>query len=114
MQALAKLFERTTIMDRRQQPSHGYRAVHVIVHYGGKMVEIQIRTVLQHFWAERSEKFSDVLDPAIKYGGGGENVRRILSRLSSAIAEQELRGTQGVDLQLVFQLLLKAIGSEKE
>src|SRR5262245_46773962 len=60
IRALTKLFERTTIIDHRQQPSHGYRAVHVVVNHSGKAIEIQIRTTLQHLWAELSEKFSDV------------------------------------------------------
>jgi ppGpp synthetase/RelA/SpoT-type nucleotidyltranferase len=36
------------VIDRREKPSHGYRAVHVIVECGGRMVEIQVRTELQH------------------------------------------------------------------
>ena len=89
VQSLQALFERTTVVDRRQQPSHGYRAVHVIVRYGGRMIEIQVRTELQHLWAELSEKLSDVAGPAIKYGGGDENIRGVLSRLSSVIAQEE-------------------------
>jgi hypothetical protein len=35
-------------VDRRTGPSHGYRALHVVVRLDGCLVEVQIRTVLQH------------------------------------------------------------------
>src|SRR5256885_16022226 len=57
-------FKGAIIVDRRENPSHGYRAVHVIVQHHGKLVEIQVRTALQHLWAELSEKLSDLIHPA--------------------------------------------------
>jgi putative GTP pyrophosphokinase len=89
VQSLKSLFENTTVIDRREKPSHGYRAVHVIVKHGGKLIEIQVRTSLQHLWAELSEKLSDVVDPAIKYGGGDESHQEALMMGSSVIAEEE-------------------------
>ena len=65
--SLTSLFENASVIDRRANPSHGYRAIHVIVRHEEKLVEIQVRTSLQHVWAELSEKMSDVFDPAIKY-----------------------------------------------
>lgn len=65
---LQELFLNNASKDRRDQPSHGYRAVHLIVTHMFKLVEIQVRTSLQHSWAELSEKISDVIDPSIKYG----------------------------------------------
>ena len=56
---------------------------------GGQLVEIQIRSRLQHLWAELSEKFSDVVDPAIKYGGGRENIRGLLTASSIMVQEYE-------------------------
>lgn len=86
VQSLQKAFERTTIVDRRQKPSHGYRAVHVIVRCLDKMVEIQVRTLLQHLWAELSERSSDVLDPGLKYGGGDDRIQRVLMHISKMVA----------------------------
>jgi ppGpp synthetase/RelA/SpoT-type nucleotidyltranferase len=69
----------------------------------GKPIEIQVRTVLQHLWAEFSEKVADLVDPAIKYGGGAEDVREPLSQLSNMVKqmeESELRPA-GADLQQI-------------
>ncbi|HEX8493984.1 MAG TPA: hypothetical protein VF658_14150 [Pyrinomonadaceae bacterium] len=90
VESLKTLFEHTTVIDRREKPSHGYRAVHVVVKYGGKLIEVQVRTALQHLWAELSEKVSDVTTPAIKYGGGNEGIQKWLLELSLTIAEEEL------------------------
>lgn len=83
------MFPGAAVVDRRDKSSHGYRAVHVIVSIEGMLVEIQIRTALQHQWAELSEKLSDLLDPSIKYGGGEELVRTLLSKTSQLIAGAE-------------------------
>ncbi|GAA3726618.1 nucleotidyltransferase family protein [Salinactinospora qingdaonensis] len=56
------------VIDRRNEPSHGYRAVHVIAFPHGIPVEIQIRTLLQHEWAETFEKLADLAGRGIRYG----------------------------------------------
>jgi len=86
---LSRLFQKAVIADRREQPSHGYRAVHVIVNAGGKLVEIQVRTHLQHLWAELSEKLSDIVDNSIKYGGGDDLSRTLLSGMAENIRQLE-------------------------
>lgn len=58
-----------TVIDRRIQPSHGYRAVHVIVYPDGYPVEIQVRTELQDLWAQLFERFADQWGRQIRYGG---------------------------------------------
>jgi hypothetical protein len=82
-------FPEAALIDRRFKPSHGYRAVHVIPTISGKAVEIQIRSALQQLWAELSEKASDVLDPAIKYGGGPEAWVEFLRGCSEMVATYE-------------------------
>ena len=72
-------------VDRRRRPSHGYRAVHVIVSQAVKLIEVQIRTSLQHTWAELSEKLADEFGHEIKYGGGREEVSTYLTSLSDAM-----------------------------
>ena len=83
------------VVDRRKQPSHGYRAVHVVATALGKPVEIQVRTELQHLWAQLSEKLSDISDPAVKYGGGDPRARKVLS-----VASKEIDDVERMDLQL--------------
>jgi ppGpp synthetase/RelA/SpoT-type nucleotidyltranferase len=95
--SLCEIFPSARVADRRASPSHGYRAVHVIVQISGKTIEIQVRTDLQHLWAEFSEKLSDVLDPTIKYGGGDEDIRRTLNTVSKAVEENE-RIQQRIDV----------------
>jgi hypothetical protein len=67
---LAALFPGAKVVDRRQRPSHGYRAVHVIAKVAGHSVEVQVRTTVQDAWAQAMEKVSDVLGREVRYGGG--------------------------------------------
>jgi putative GTP pyrophosphokinase len=83
--ALVDLFPVTHVSDRREKPSHGYRAVHVIVKECGLNVEIQVRTRLQQLWAELSEKLADHYGPGLKYGEGPENIRKLLENLSNHV-----------------------------
>jgi putative GTP pyrophosphokinase len=106
---LLRVFPAAKVIDRRTSPSHGYRALHIIVDVKGRLIEIQLRTSLQHGWAELSEKISDIFDPAIKYGSGDETVRLTLISFSDTLAkvekaEQQLSKAEslspkGVDLQ---------------
>lgn len=94
---LVELFPNSTVVDRRKNPSHGYRAVHVIVWSEDKAMEIQVRTEPQHIWAEYTEKLADTIDPALKYGGGPEEPRAILKALSNVahfVEQIELEGTK--------------------
>jgi len=58
----------TRVVDRRAQPSHGYRAVHVVVQHEGRSCEIQIRTTLQSLWAMTMERFAAAWGRQIQYG----------------------------------------------
>ena len=82
-------FPGASVIDRRDNPSYGYRAVHIIAEISGKPIEIQVRSSLQHLWAEFSEKSSDVLDPTIKYGGGTDSWRSSLTKLSKWVTDYE-------------------------
>ncbi len=77
------------VVDRRERPSHGYRAIHIVVLVRERAVEIQLRTALQHLWAELCEKLADTFGADIKYGGGSEKIRRLLSTSSQRVSEIE-------------------------
>ena len=79
-------FPEASVIDRRDKPSYGYRAIHIIAEIYGKPIEIQVRSYLQHLWAEVSEKSSDVLDSTIKYGGGADSWRNFLTKSSEWVA----------------------------
>ena len=86
---LRETFQEVRVMDRRTNPSYDYRAVHVIVETEGLSMEVQVRSSLQHLWAELSERLSDVVDSNIKYGGGDQKVRTHLARMSRQVANLE-------------------------
>jgi putative GTP pyrophosphokinase len=90
-QTLVQMFD-AVVVDRRRQPSHGYRAVHVVVREAELSIEIQIRTGLQHAWAELSEKLADRFGIEIKYGGGPDDKKMLLRALFEVVTafEEEL------------------------
>jgi putative GTP pyrophosphokinase len=98
VESLRKAFDQTTVIDRREKPSHGYRAVHVVVKFVDRPVEVQVRTKLQHIWAELSEKLSDVESADLKYGGGPERLKIALRSSSNAIGTIEALTSEIDDL----------------
>jgi ppGpp synthetase/RelA/SpoT-type nucleotidyltranferase len=95
---------KAAVVDRRKQPSYGYRAVHIIAKARNKPIEIQVRTELQHVWAQLSEKLSDVVDPSVKYGGGDRDTQDILARFSKIIASFEEKESVASAAELVGEL----------
>jgi ppGpp synthetase/RelA/SpoT-type nucleotidyltranferase len=89
VRSLCQIFPNTITMDRRKISSHGYRAVHVMIKIAERLIEVQVRSTLQHLWAEISERLSDKVDPAIKYGGGHEQIKQVLFQTSEMVAEFE-------------------------
>ena len=96
---IAKFYPEAQIDDLRVEPSHGYRAVHVIVKVAGFPVEIQVRTPLQNSWAQATESLADSFDPEIKYGGGPDLIRNILELVSTTIATDENNETDLIELR---------------
>lgn len=62
-------FPNIKVIDRRRNPTHGYRAVHLIVTIDGHLIEIQVRTQLQDLWAQAMERLADEAGREIRYGG---------------------------------------------
>ena len=111
---LIEVFPECVLIDRRDKPSHGYRAVHVIATIDEKAVEIQLRTALQQAWAEMSEKVADVFNPALKYGGGDEAVKDLLSTASLAVSTVETHEFALLEMQQEFSTLLSELGLTEE
>jgi ppGpp synthetase/RelA/SpoT-type nucleotidyltranferase len=112
VEQLKSVLAKAVVIDRRKRPSFGYRAVHIIATAQNKPIEIQVRTELQHAWAQMSEKLSDVVDPAVKYGGGDSVTQEILARFSKIIASFEDKESVASAAELVDglrQLLIYAI-----
>lgn len=63
---------------------HGYSALHLIIRISGiehvesVVAELQIRTPLQHLWAELNEKIADRYGRGIRYGEPPEHPERPL------------------------------------
>jgi putative GTP pyrophosphokinase len=89
VETMQVFFPSVEVDDKRRHPTNGYRAVHVIATKHGRPVEIQVRTRLQHAWAEISEKVADQFGHSIKYGQGDELAIRFLTELSSITSRLE-------------------------
>jgi len=81
------------VIDRRVNPSAGYRAVHVVTRVDGIPVEVQFRTDLQHRWAQIFEKLADRVGREIRYAADParheEEVIELMMNLSMSIATFE-------------------------
>lgn len=71
--------------DRRTTPSHGYRAVHVIVFPADIPVEIQIRTKLQDVWAQLNESLGDRWGRGLRYGDGPDQPDALAGGLGASL-----------------------------
>ena len=96
--AVDKVTVRTKDYIAQPKPD-GYRAVHVIVRYGGRLIEVQLRTQVQHEWAYTVESVTSRYGLDIKSGGGPPQVRDWFQAVSEAMAVEE-RG-ELVDLALL-------------
>jgi hypothetical protein len=88
------------LIDRRVEPTHGYRAVHVIVYPDGYPLEVQVRTQWQHLWAEWFERLADQYGRGIRYGEppvtGGSAAQQMVNSLitlADQLAESEESGS---------------------
>lgn len=62
------LFPEVEVIDRRADPSYGYRALHLIISHDGIPAELQIRTMSQDSWAQLTESLADSWGRGIRYG----------------------------------------------
>jgi ppGpp synthetase/RelA/SpoT-type nucleotidyltranferase len=85
------------LIDRRADPRTGYRAVHLEIRRGGILIEIQVRTALQHRWAESFERTADQVGRGIRYGeavhGNADRLLNGLAAMACRIDRYEAHGT---------------------
>jgi len=79
------------------QPS-GYRAHHIVVNRGARMIEIQVRTENQHTWAESVESSGRLICVELKWGDGPQVVHAYYRLLGSALDLANLRSDVPDDL----------------
>jgi ppGpp synthetase/RelA/SpoT-type nucleotidyltranferase len=73
----------------RQPKDSGYRALHLIVVKQGMMIEVQLRTYLQDFWANQVESDSRHLRVDFKSGKGQQVVHQYYAAVSQFFAMTE-------------------------
>ena len=92
----------------------GYRALHLIVVASDqRFAEIQIRTEVQHAWANLSERLAYRIDRLIKAGGGPPNVRRRLEAVSQQGWMVDVALLQSRDLRQPVEQLRDSVLSER-
>lgn len=101
-----RLSHRRTVLrvsDYIVQPrSSGYRSVHVVVEYGGRAIEVQLRTQVMHEWAVAVERFGGRIGSDLKSGVGPQPVLAWLEAVSEAMALEEEGSV--VDSELVDRI----------
>jgi putative GTP pyrophosphokinase len=64
----------------------GYRALHLIVRRGGYPVEVQLRTIRQHAWANLIEEDGREMKVGLKFGAGAGKIHAYYMAVSEAFA----------------------------
>lgn len=93
---------RVRVDDYIENPkTDGYRGIHIVYKYqsdtvqksiyNDKLIEIQIRTKLQHLWATAVEMHDFFTNQSIKFGGGSKDWRKFFLLISSIFAKWENR-----------------------
>ena len=85
-----ELWPSATLIDRRKEPSYGYRAVHVVPRIDGCPVEIQLRTVFQDTWAQVMELLGDQWGRDIRYGGVPDNPDLKISATPNSLTRRDV------------------------
>jgi ppGpp synthetase/RelA/SpoT-type nucleotidyltranferase len=58
VQKLLARYPESTVDDKRARPTFNYRAVHLVI-FDPLPYDVQVRTELQHVWAQPSERLAD-------------------------------------------------------
>lgn len=81
--------QRVTDYRERGRDRTGYRALHLILERDGVSLEVQIRSRVQHYWAESIERISVIYGYHLKEEEGDPRVLRYFRCMSDAFFELE-------------------------
>ncbi len=81
--------DRTTDCRDKGRDDTGYRALHVILKRSGVFLELQIRSRIQHYWAESIERTSVIYGYHLKESEGSAQVIQYFKTLSDVFFEIE-------------------------
>lgn len=94
--------QKTTDYREEGRDDTGYRAVHIILKKDGLLLELQIRSRIQHYWAESIERISVIYGYHLKEKEGDDIVINYFKQLSGAFYKiemnQKLSTQQKLDL----------------
>lgn len=109
---------RDYVMTPRQS---GYRAIHIVVREEARPVEIQLRTISMHRWAESVESFSNLLGDNFKHDGNHvvQQYLRAYSEVTWAVdsdqeVTQKARATMRELIPMIQSLVDQAIAGTSE
>lgn len=91
---------RTTDYRAKGRDDTGYRAVHVILKRSGVFLELQIRSRIQHYWAESIERTSVIYGYHLKESEGSPQVIQYFKTLSDVFFEIEAGREASVEQRL--------------
>ncbi len=79
------------VRDYAAEPKEdGYRALHLISRNRSRLIEIQLRTPNQDFWANQIETLSRTAFPGLKFGQGPAEVRDFMLGYAEITAQEDL------------------------
>lgn len=81
----------------------GYRAIHIIISVNGLYAELQVRSNIQHYWAENIEKTSVIYGHLLKEGEGAREVLSYFKLLSDIFYKVESRVEVSSNEKMIFE-----------
>ncbi|WP_105629819.1 (p)ppGpp synthetase, partial [Cronobacter malonaticus] len=100
--------ERITDYREKGRDDTGYRAVHIIIKRNGFYLELQIRSRIQHYWAESIERTSVIYGYHLKEKEGAVEIINYFKELSNAFYELESGRQPGLAQKLAIDRLRTA------
>lgn len=87
----AKVIRKTDYREKGRDDT-GYRALHLILEISGCMIELQLRSKIQHYWSESIERTSVLYGRRLKEKEGDTLVIEYFKKFSDALHEIETSG----------------------